>query len=302
MEVVSLSIFQEVHNRNLTPDANMQRRIQELVTKYPCFRPEMSSHSTWRNSKPAWRNRRQPHTLSESRTPLVQKRLFQPITEDDVARKEFISYLNKLSIQNAKQIIQSILKILRPNYIPLYIQLVWEIMMVQHDYQELYIELLNEMKTVLDEVSIANECKILWEGYVNKEGWLLKLHKQQDAYNDFCDYVKEKKCIYGALKAWMTLLDHQWIHNVTPHTLIGYLLKAISDIVAVAPCDKEQLECLFQQIYNYMRYAVTIEDFKKLLYDDWGQYNKNWSPFVKFKWLDIKESYERNYGLHRLHR
>lgn len=300
MEVVSLSVFHEVHSKNLSPDANMQRRIQELIDKYPCFRPELSSHLSWRNSKPAWRNRRQVHTTNDSRTNLVQKRLFQPVTEDDVVRKEFISYLNKLSVQNARQVIQSILKILRPNYISLYMQLIWDIMMVQHEYQDLYIELLNEMKNVLDEITLVNECKNIWDNYVTNEGWLLKLHKQQDAYNDFCDYVKEKKCVYGALKAWMTLLDNKWIIDVTPHTLIGYLLKSISDIVAYTPCDKEQLECLFQQIYNYMNYAVVIENFKKLLYDDWGQHNKNWSPFVKFKWLDIKESYERNYGLHRI--
>jgi len=81
-----------------------------------------------------------------------------------------------------------------------------------------------------------------------------------------------------------------------------YLINSISQYTKQTPSDKEQLESLFNQILEQMESIPTTESFSQLLYNEWGQYKENWSPSVKFKWLDIKESYEqKNNGLQRSH-
>jgi hypothetical protein len=282
-------------------------RIQELIAKYPCFRPESQRREmqdSWRHSKPTWRQRKSWGRFTDPRPSLPPKRILnQNLSEEGMIRKDFLAYLNKLSHNNQERICENILKQTQSKYLPMYIQTIWDIMLIQHDYQYLYIKLLEQMSNTMNcHQELLNECDTLWNQYVQDQGWLLTSHKNQEAYDDFCDYIKEKKRIMGALKAWNALLHANWVRNASIGDLMGYLLNSISQYAKQTPSDKEQLESLFNQILDQMEDVQKNDSFQKLLYNDWGQYKENWSPSVKFKWLDIKETYERNSnGLQRSH-
>lgn len=303
MEVVPLEMFQQIYTE--FKDSPMIPRIQELIDKYPCFRPEIQrreNQDSWRNSKQNWKQRKSWGRFTDPRTLLPPKRILnQNLSEEGIVRKDFLAQLNKLTHSNQEKISTTILKTVQSKYLPLYIQMIWEIMLIQHDYQGLYIHLLEQMTTALNcQAELLYQCSLLWNQYIQNRGWLLTRHKNQEAYDDFCDYIKEKKRIMGALKGWTALLHANWVHDVSAMDLMGHLMNSITDYAKEAPSDKEQLESLFNQLLEQIELAQKNEVFSQLLYNEWGQYKENWSPSVKFKWLDIKETYERqNNGLQR---
>lgn len=307
MEVVSIDIFQKVYHQWKECNPPPVARIQDIIAKYACFSPDSARRElqdSWRNSKQVWRQRKPWGKFTDPRPSLPPKRILnQNLNEEGIIRKDFLAYLNKLSHTNQDKIYENILKHTKTKYLPIYIQMIWEIMLIQHDYQYLYINLLEQMSKTMDcQTELLNQYDTLWKQYIQDQGWLLTTHKNQEAYDDFCDYIKEKKRIMGALKAWNALLHANWVRNASVGDLMMYLINSISQYTKQTPSDKEQLESLFNQILEQMESIPTTESFSQLLYNEWGQYKENWSPSVKFKWLDIKESYEqKNNGLQRSH-
>jgi len=214
MEVVSIDIFQKVYHQWKECNPPPVARIQDIIAKYACFSPDSARRElqdSWRNSKQVWRQRKPWGKFTDPRPSLPPKRILnQNLNEEGIIRKDFLAYLNKLSHTNQDKIYENILKHTKTKYLPIYIQMIWEIMLIQHDYQYLYINLLEQMSKTMDcQTELLNQYDTLWKQYIQDQGWLLTTHKNQEAYDDFCDYIKEKEENYGCFKSMECFTSRQ---------------------------------------------------------------------------------------------
>lgn len=246
-------------------DEQLQAIADSFQKQYACFKDD-SAKKTYHYHTPSRKN----HQHAEK--PRIGTR---ELSREAIAKKDFIAMINKLSPQNVATMKDHCKGMLRIEYLPMYIDMLWDAMLRSPDYQSLYIEILG----VLDKVqSIFAEIHRVWDHFVATKGWMLNPQNDSDAsYDDFCDHVKAKKRAIASVKAWIRLAHEKLCDpNVIDH-LIHYLLEDAPTDISL-----EQLMELYKEYPSHFQSAMaTIKE--------WHDNAASLTPMVRFKMMDLWE-------------
>lgn len=190
--------------------------IQELITKYTCFQEKIESrfgNSKWTPPK-KYNNASVSHNqIPKERTKIGNK----DTSKEAVLLKDFQSLLNKLTHKNYNAIVIKIKRIFDEEYLSLFIELLWTYLQKQPEFQGLYIQILESFYPLLQDdriIEMGTHWNNLWRSYIASKKWQLsrELVEQSHNYQDFCDYVKEKKRLLAVSQAWARLMNLGVVH------------------------------------------------------------------------------------------
>jgi hypothetical protein len=186
---------------------------------------------------------------------------------ENLARKDFLGVLNKLSAANQATLIANFAKVIRPDFADLYVKLFWEGFLRSADYQPVQINLLTlfaehfPVQPHINALLSAYRSERLW---MPAEGVLPPPAAAADAepasrgdaaaeYDDFCDYVKWRKRTVNTIHAWRVLAGSGW---VAPDVLQEMLSEVLADFrasLATFPETVKLAETLAEQMFVYAK-------------------------------------------------
>lgn len=232
--------------------------LQEILTKYTCF-TEKTDHrfghySKWNNGNHSSKNYMHQNTSVKERPKIGIK----DTSKEASFKKDVQSLLNKLTHQNYDIILKKIKHQFHVDYIELFTSIIWNAIQLQPDFQELYIRMLRQIySTIQDEwVSVSNhQWNMIWTNYIEFNQWKLpyELVEKSHNYNDFCDYVKEKKRLISISQAWARFINLGMIQT-EPYQLISQILHHIhQDLETDNPIHLICIECYIEQCKEYYK-------------------------------------------------
>jgi len=191
---------------------------------------------------------------------------------ENLARKDFLGVLNKLSAANQATLIANFAKVIRPDFADLYVKLFWEGFLRSADYQPVQINLLTlfaehfPVQPHINALLSAYRSERLWmpaEGVLppplaapGAAGAASEPASRGDAaaeYDDFCDYVKWRKRTVNTIHAWRVLAGSGW---VAPDVLQEMLSEVLADFrasLATFPDTVKLAETLAEQMFVYAK-------------------------------------------------
>lgn len=169
---------------------NIKKKAAELVDNYICF-----THSY--DAKRLSEKKKKVADMKKQRTRQRPHILLFDFTDESKCKKEFTSYLNKLTDINKDVIytkIKSFIHHLEHDFILILLDILWNFIKISSN--NIYIDILY----LFDPVIINNFINNKWNNYLENKEWLppefilnnLSILKD-DNYDDFCKYIKWKK-------------------------------------------------------------------------------------------------------------
>jgi hypothetical protein len=231
--------------------------LQEILAKYPCFQ-EKTDHRFGSNSK--WNHgthfsKKTPHSSSMKERPKIGNK---DTSKEAILKKDIQSLLNKLTHQNYEIILKQIKGHFHVDHMELFMSILWNAIQLQPDFQELYIHMLQQIyHSVQDEwvILLNAQWNTIWCHYIEQHQWKLPydLVERSHNYNDFCDYVKEKKRLISISQAWARLINLGMIQT-EPFHLISEILQHIHrDLQIENPVHRMCIECYIEQCKEYYK-------------------------------------------------
>lgn len=187
---------------------------------------------------------------------------------ENLARKEFLGVLNKLSAANHATLIGNFAKLVRPDFADLYVQLFWEGFLRSADYQPVQMRLLpvfNEHFPVQPRVAALLDAYRAQRLWLPADGVLPPAATATasaagaapgDAaaeYDEFCDYVKWRKRTVNTIHAWRVLADGGWVPRDALHELLALVLADFQRTLADLPASAKLAETLAEQMFVYVK-------------------------------------------------
>lgn len=203
--------------------------FKQLISSYTCFQEKQDT----RYSK--WNHGRKHHTSSHASNTHGPKRERPKIgnqdpSKENVFRKELMSVLNKLTMANLDTIIRQTRVIFQIEHMDFFVRILWEYFKRQPDFQPLYVQLLESIYQLLSDDDILEMNLLwskLWNEYIQEEQWKMEysLIEQSYNYDDFCEYLKEKKKKNAIAQAWGRLISlgvirsepFEWVLHILEH-------------------------------------------------------------------------------------
>jgi hypothetical protein len=234
--------------------------IQDILTNYTCFKEAIDNGNGNYNSK--W-NRRNNLTASNKERPKIGNK---DISKEAIITKDFQSLLNKLTNQNFTVIQLSIKKIFIEDYIQIYIDILWKYFQKQPVYQDLYIKILENIYTYTKNIENIDKTKQfwneMWNNYLSKKEWQLSKIMVEESqvdiensenYQDYCDFVKEKKRLLAVIEVWARLLNKDFI-KASPYKLLTNITNTIHNNIDINNnIDNICLECYIEQCTVFIK-------------------------------------------------
>lgn len=235
-----------------------------LVKQYSCFRED--------TKKCPPRNLR--HNDGHVEKPRIGNR---ELSREAIARKDFLALINKLSLQNAQAIITQCQSSLRPEFLGMYVDMLWDAMLRSPDFQGLYIDML----VAIDKShSVFGDVQRIWDTYLQQQAWVsasMAADSTSD-YDDFCDHVKAKKRAIASVRAWIHLTHRTMCKSDVAATLLAKLIEhGPTDITfdGIIEFYKARSPCLT---------PVTVSTLKA-----WYDAAQQLPPMTRFKLYDLWE-------------
>jgi hypothetical protein len=242
------------HPFSLTSKHTKAGFIQELINKYSCFQEKIESrfgNSKWIPPK------KYIHPTSFQQSLKERPKIGNKDTSKEaILTKDFQSLLNKLTNQNYSAILLKIKNIFDEEYLSLFIELLWTYLQKQPEYQGLYIKILESFYPLIQDdrvIEMGTHWNVLWRNYIASKKWQLskELVEQSHNYQDFCDYVKEKKRLLAISQAWARLMNLGIVHADAYELLediLQYIHKGLDIQNAI---DIMCMECYIEQCRIY---------------------------------------------------
>ena len=250
--------FSDLLNRlNTTKNWISNNILQEILVKYPCFQEKNDNrfghYSKWHHGN---HSSKKPITnISLKERPKIGNK---DTSKETTFKKDVQSLLNKLTHQNYEVIQKKIKELFHVDHIELFTSIIWNAIQLQPSFQDLYIRMLRQIySTVQDEwvISSNKQWDMIWTNYIELHQWKLsyELVEKSHNYNDFCDYVKEKKRLISISQAWARFINLGMIQT-EPFQLISQILKHIhQDLQTEDPIHLMFIECYIEQCKEYYK-------------------------------------------------
>ena len=169
--------------------------FEKLISTYDCF------------NEAKWSSSRKPRQYV---VPLPIKERVKignlDSSPENIYKKELVLSLNKLTATNMGTVGISIVKNYKTDFKHIFVAIIWEYCTRQPAFQDVYIKLIEKLKNYTEMKDIWVN---LWDTYMKTELWKLnyELIEQSHNYDDFCEYIKEKKRLNAMAQGWSRLID-----------------------------------------------------------------------------------------------
>lgn len=221
---IPLSIFKEVYESHCDfNNETLEKKAQELVSTYNCFISNYDAKSLWEKKKIIAAQKKHnkynsngSNSQGNSSTRTRPYVLLIDLNDDVKYKKEFTSFLNKLTDINKEVIYNKItlfIKILDENKLNSLFDILINFIKVSSN--NIYIDVLYLFPDTYINYHIDNYCK----SFINNKDWLPnkdflidnKILYNNNNYDNYCKFVKVKKQSISILKALINInkrLDH----------------------------------------------------------------------------------------------
>lgn len=310
---VPLQVFLQIRTRSDLVDVEAASKAQQLQDTYACFKISGDCHQHHRHGKHAhthggssnrWSRKgpaadRHKDERRLTRTEVV-KIGSKELSRQNLARKDFMALMNKLSRQNKLHIHQTVQNVFREDCLSVYVDILWDLMQRSADLITLYMEVIDVLVHVSE----------------NKESWPLKWAKTwdefeqgggpapnqellaDDDYGEFCDYIKWKKRTNGALCACVHLAKAGYIRSTIPMDTAELIKVAFDETILpsdlqpsgtkVSDAHIDQLRCMIAEEHG-LCCDRCIRDAALAWCEGWCSKGSHLRPSTRFKMLDLME-------------
>lgn len=242
--------------KTLTDPHGKDAYFKEMIASYTCFqeKPDSKFHK-WNHGY-----RKQPHTYTTGNSLLKKERTKignLDTSRENIFKKELISILNKLTNANLDTIIRQTRVCFQVDLMDIFVQTLWGYFQRQPEFQPLYVKLLESVYQLLSDDDIL-EMNLLWSkiwnSYQQDEQWKMEyqLVEQSHNYDDFCEYVKEKKKKNAMAQAWGRLMSLGMIRT-EPYTWVHQLLEHCQEQDLTNVVHKSIVDSYIEQIRDYCK-------------------------------------------------
>ena len=195
----SLNDFNSI---NIVISDNIVNKANELINNYNCFISTYDARSLWEKKKIIASNKK----IVKSRPHII----YVDFSDNAKCKKEFISYLNKLTDVNKETIYNKISVFITQVNKEIFDSL-FDVLInfIKSSNNSIYIDVLY----LFEENYINDNITKFYINYINNNDWLpkeilieYKLIFDEDKYDTYCEYIKIKKRTLSMIKALCIIL------------------------------------------------------------------------------------------------
>jgi hypothetical protein len=178
--------------------------FEKLIATYDCFGEEK------------WPSRKAKPPVKER-----PKIGIQDTSVENQYKKTLILSLNKLTATNMDTVGMSIVKNYKVSFKHIFVATIWEYFTRQPAFQDVYIKMIEKFTNIND---FQEAWSVIYKTYIRKDVWKISydLIEQSHNYDDFCEYIKEKKRLNAMAQGWARLMKSgivcaepfHWCHTV----------------------------------------------------------------------------------------
>jgi hypothetical protein len=205
----NLSIFKELYDKDLELNEILLKKASELTNNFNCFISNYDAKSLWEKKK-LIAMRKTKITYNPNRTkPRV---ILIDFSDDMKCKKEFTSYLNKLTDVNKETIYSKISSFIGDISDIKIKNMLFDVLInfIKASSNNIYIDVL----FLFDNDFIDENIIKYLDKYINNKEWIAeeikienKILYHNDNYDKYCVYVKLKKNSLSILKALLIILN-----------------------------------------------------------------------------------------------
>jgi hypothetical protein len=284
---ISLNTFKENYDKTYDfQNETLQKKANELVSNYNCFVSNYDAKSLWEKKKIMANQKKVVKTNNNRTRPFV---VLIDLNDEMKYKKEFTSYLNKLTDINKTTIYNKIKEFIKSiNETKLNALFDILINFIKISSNNIYIDVLYLFPENYIDYHINNYCF----SYINNKEWFVsddflinnKILYNNDNYDNYCKFVKFKKQTLSILKALLNI-NKKLNRPDFPISLNIDILKMI-DIYIENNNYKHIVEFLLDEImviYENNKDSKIIDNLKKYNLD-------NMENSTKFKIMKILDT------------
>ena len=205
---ISLNTFKENYDKTYDfQNETLQKKANELVSNYNCFVSNYDAKSLWEKKKIMANQKKVVKTNNNRTRPFV---VLIDLNDEMKYKKEFTSYLNKLTDINKTVIYNKIKEFIR-TINETKINALFDILInfIKISSNNIYIDVLYLFPNNYIDYHINNYCF----SYINNKEWFVleeflinnKILYNNDNYDNYCKFVKFKKQTLSILKALLNI-------------------------------------------------------------------------------------------------
>jgi hypothetical protein len=275
---VATNQFLSIRSQNLPIPSSLADKYEHLKATFDCFKDGPgATHEKEKWTNVSHKHNGKPYTnrSGPSRTDKVRIGN-RDLSRENLARKDFLALMNKLSEQNCNNILRSIKNVLREDCISTYADITWDMMQRCPDIHPLHVKVVHLIKEIVTQPQQwEHEWHRIWTDYVQKQAWSPPptLLEEQD-YDEFCDFVKWKKRAIASVKAWV-LLEKEGFVTGASDLLIEKLLR-VDDVS-------------LDQLITLARSAPGVYTKIRGWLEEQLEGAKDVKPYTRFKLYDLQE-------------
>lgn len=210
------------------------------------------------------------------------------LSRENLARKDFLALMNKLTEQNKPSVLQSVKNVYRDGCVEIYVNTLWDFILRNPDSLVLYMDV---QKTLAKAAQNEDVWRRLWgerwDKYVRERGWALALPQDGTNYDEFCDYVKLRKQTLAALKGWVYLQSHDWLQSVDVFQGIAPPITQECDRLLAGADGTALVDFFIEELQVLVAWRIS-EDVVSWI-DAWKPRLNELRPSTRFKLLDLWE-------------
>jgi hypothetical protein len=247
-----------------------------LQQTFECFQETENSAP-----KPRWNKVERPSRKADK--PRIGNR---DLSNEAIARKDFLGLMNKLSSTNKEHMIKQMRASLRPEFKTMYVQIIWDFMLRAPDFQDIYSDVYLNLSCNID---IRDDIQELWTNYFTSKNWIppTSILENNEEYDEFCEYVKWKKRAIAAIRGWIYMCRKMLLDQKCEQQLFAALVADVNERVQAGPC--KVLEVLLEQLLAFL--AHTNHDMHAITpcIGVWSERAPSMPPSMRFKLYDVRD-------------
>ena len=270
------------NNNNIQISDNIVNKANELINNYNCFVSNYDARSLWEKKKIIAQNK----TKVKSRPHII----YIDFSDDAKCKKEFISYLNKLTDVNKEVIYGKISHFITQINDDIKNSL-FDILInfIKTSNNKIYIEILY----LFDNDYIESNITKYYENYLKNKEWLPakiviehKMIFEEQYYDTYCEYIKIKKNTLSMIKALCIILK-----KINKVDIINQIITSIIDDLNNKP-DLNNYKHITELLLD--EYAIILDFIPKQEYIDYIKMFdiSNLDNSTKFKISNIIDKYK----------
>jgi hypothetical protein len=282
-----LKTFKEIYEkRELDINENLIKKASELISNYNCFISNYDAKSLWEKKKMMAQKKNKPNIRNKPRVILID------FSDEMKCKKEFTSYLNKLTDVNKETIYNKIYNFIRELNDEVKNSL-FDVLInfIKVSSNNIYIDVLYLFEEKFIKENISNYLK----NFKEKKEWIPeeiiienKILYDNNNYDKYCLYVKLKKNSLSILKALLIILNR--MENIMEIEELSN--EIFNDIHKYLQTDmniyKHIIELLLDELILILDYHKNLNIIEKLRKINLNDYEYS----TKFKIMKILDLYK----------